>query len=369
MKDPDSLQWLSRDCMPRWLAHGLDTRIGGFVENLSLSGEPLGGSRRCMVQARQIYSYRAAMRLGAIPAEAGRAGIESGLKLLLEKFSLPSGAFRHSIGEKGDPLDETPGLYGQAFAIFGLAEAYGLLKDSSLRVRARAVADYLGRERRAPGGGYTELENGGVVYRSNPHMHLFEAALAWIEVDNDPFWRTFADELATLCLTRFIDKDSGALGENFVEGWGRERDEGGRFFWEPGHHCEWAWLLGRHQLFTGRDHAAVRGRLFEQSEKYGRDSVRGGALIDQVWNDGTAKLRSARFWPQCERIKAASQLGRNPEASEGLRALFRYFENITPGLWYDTWEANGTFREQPVKASSLYHIIGAISEFQKSVKS
>ena len=57
---------------------------------------------------------------------------------------------------------------------------------------------------------------------------------------------------------------------------------------------------------------------------------------------------------------------REESALEAMAGLFRYFEGAHPGLWFDTWDENGKFREQPVKASSLYHIIGAIAEFQKS---
>jgi mannose-6-phosphate isomerase len=43
--------------------------------------------------------------------------------------------------------------------------------------------------------------------------------------------------------------------------------------------------------------------------------------------------------------------------------LWRYLETKKPGLWLDTLTENGTFAEQPVKASSLYHIINALSEY------
>ena len=68
----------------------------------------------------------------------------------------------------------------------------------------------------------------------------------------------------------------------------------------------------------------------------------------------------------------AAPLGTNgvvlcPGALTTAAALFRYFDLPVRGLWFDTWEENGNFREQPVKSSSLYHIIGAISEYQRLV--
>jgi mannose-6-phosphate isomerase len=365
MNRQDAINWLKEKSMPIWCERGLDSRVGGFVENLSWEGVPMVGSRRCMVQSRQIYSFRTALSLGVIDDAMARTAVTSGIRALLELFSLPSGAFRQSIDEKGAPLDETAGLYGQAFVLFGLAEGYALLRDFKLVDRARELVHYLRRERRAPGGGYTEIEQGKVVFRSNPHMHLFEAALAWREIHQDPLWQDLSDELLELCLNRFIDSKSGLLGENFVSGWERERTGNGRFFWEPGHHCEWSWLLGRYQSIADSDLKEVRIRLFDLAELHGRDPSKGRALIDQVWSDHSPKLQSARFWPQCEHIKAASQLGREESAKEGMRALFRYLEAPIPGLWFDTWSENGQFLVQPVKASSLYHIIGAISEFNK----
>lgn len=359
------LEWLSLASLPRWLGVGLERRVGGFVEDLTWEGAPILGPRRCMVQARQIFSMRTAITLGvANPADA-RAAMRSGLQLLTERFSLPSGAFRHSIREDGTPLDDTPGLYGQAFALFGLAEGFATLGDQALRDRALQLEAYLRRERAAPGGGFTELDGGREVYRSNPHMHLFEAALAWMEADAHPLWRRLADDLLDLCLNHFIDPATRALAENFARGWTPERAEGRRFYWEPGHHCEWSWLLGRYQSLTGRDLVDVRTSLFELAEQHGRDPARDGVLIDQVWSDFTPKLRSARFWPQCERIKAATQLARAASAREGMKGLFRYFDQAHDGLWFDTWEESGHFEARPVKASSLYHIIGAIAEFQK----
>jgi hypothetical protein len=46
--------------------------------------------------------------------------------------------------------------------------------------------------------GFLEDRSGRLPQRSNPHMHLFEAALAWIAVDDDPAWRRMADGIAVL---------------------------------------------------------------------------------------------------------------------------------------------------------------------------
>jgi mannose-6-phosphate isomerase len=88
-------------------------------------------------------------------------------------------------------------------------------------------------------------------------MHLLEAALAWIALDDDPAWRRMADAIATLCLEKFIDPASGALGEFFAADWTPASGLEGRIC-EPGHHYEWAFLLDRWARLTGRTAPAAR---------------------------------------------------------------------------------------------------------------
>ncbi len=360
-------RWLTNQAIPLWLERGLDPVNGGFVESLSLDeGKPLSLERRCTVQARQIYVFKTAIELGMVDPARGREAVESGVDFLLRYYRLPSGAYRHSVTAAGAPADETPDLYAQAFALFGLAHAFAVLARADILEHAHALVQHLRGERAAPGGGFTEIENGQTVFRSNPHMHLFEAAIAWMEVDSDPRWHQLAGEILNLCLARFIDPDSGALAENFTAGWKRELVNG-RFIFEPGHQYEWSWLMGEFQAISGRDLTDTRRKLFALAEKTGLDPDRRCAY-DQVWSDYAPKKRSSRFWPQCERIKAASTLGEVGPAREAMDVLFRYFELPLQGLWYDIWEENGQFPPQPVKASSLYHIAGAITEAQALVR-
>jgi mannose/cellobiose epimerase-like protein (N-acyl-D-glucosamine 2-epimerase family) len=352
-------KWLSDDMFPLWKTRGV-SRDGGFIEALTLKGEPLDIPRRAMVQARQIYSFRTGRDMGCLPASEADPIIVRAGAFLVDRFSLPSGGFVHSKGEGGKAGSDRVDLYTQAFALFGLANVYAVSKDSRFKTRAVALVDYLRRERRGRVAGYTELEDGREVLRSNPHMHLFEAALAWMEADTDPLWRALADEILDTCLARFIDPASGALCEIFQDD-GAPQRTGGRFFFEPGHHYEWTWLMTLHQELTGRDSGAARAGLFATAERWGVTPV--GNAMDEVWSDGAPKKTSSRFWPQGERIKAAVRTGAFASSDQAFHALFRYLEAPAPGLWRDTLLEDGKFREEPVKASSLYHIINAFAEY------
>ena len=93
--------------------------------------------------------------------------------------------------------------------------------------------------------------------QSNPHMHLFEAALAGCEVCSDSsLWKPLSDEIAELALTSSSISKTGALREFFDEHWNPAAGRPGRIV-EPGHQFEWAWLLLR---WGGAKNARARAR-------------------------------------------------------------------------------------------------------------
>jgi mannose/cellobiose epimerase-like protein (N-acyl-D-glucosamine 2-epimerase family) len=313
-----------------------------------------------MIQGRQLYVFSIAKKLGFSPRERVLDRIRVGAGNLVESYSLPSGAFLHSVDQEGNPLQEEPDLYGQAFVMFGLANAYSALRDKDLKNRALELLAYLDRERALSAGGYSELVGGKVYFRSNPHMHLFEAALAWMEVDEDPAWRRLSDELYELCMMRFIDESSGFLGEQFDEHW-RPLLESGRFVAEPGHHYEWSWLFQVYGSLTGKEVSAAAD-LFTMAEKHGV-CPRRGVVFDEIWSDGSPKKKTSRYWPQCERIKAAVRLKEAKAADQGMSALLRYLDTPVKGLCFDFMGEDGAFSDQPPKASFLYHVVNAIDEY------
>lgn len=368
-----SKKWLSQDVYPLWSEKGIDKKHGGFVESLTFEGEPMDVPRRAMVQARQIYSFLTGANLGCLPKDKAFAAVKQGARYMVEKFSAPSGAFIYSINPDGTPKSKNPDLYTQAFALFGLAQAYAIEPSKETKERAKSLLKYLYQDRKVKGGGYTELdEKSGVSYKSNPHMHLFESAIAWMTVDpSDQDWKDLGHELVTLATTKFIDKSSGVLGEYFDENWNHLR-ENGKFIYEPGHQYEWAWLMFLYEGLTGQNLKSVRHQLFLLAEEHGTSPTRKVAF-DEMWSDFTPKTQSSRFWPQCERIKAAVRLGTEVSkeqqplyakaADDALETLFKFFETPMKGLWYDMLSEKDEFNGSTSKSSSLYHIVNAMEEY------
>ena len=241
------------------------------------------------------------------------------------------------------------------------------IQGGGWQARAHALVETLRREFAHPQGGFREDRDGRLTLRANPHMHLLEAALAWLTIDPNPVWRDLADEIVVLCRDRFIDRDSGALREFFASDWKPLSGRKGEIL-EPGHHYEWAFLLDRWAKLTGRDQPADVPRLIAFADGKGLDQKRQVA-IDGIKMDGSVADATARLWPQTERMRTYlidRHDGDEARLGEAIESLSRYLDAPLPGLWYENLAADGRFIVEAAPATSLYHIVGAIAELWAS---
>ena len=77
---------------------------------------------------------------------------------------------------------------------------------------------------------------------------------------------------------------------------------------------------------------------------------------------------SAGSIAQIERIKAHVLAGNNDGVAAGTDGLFKYFDTPVRGLWRDRLNADGSFVQEPAPASSFYHIVCAILEVDRAVR-
>lgn len=357
-------RWLVDSAYPLWSTQGRDLVRGGFHERLGVAGQPLAEPRRARVQPRQIYSFAQAPALGWRGDAAGV--VEQGLSFFLTHYRRPDGLFRTLVAPDGTALDERAVLYDQAFALLGFASS-AAIPGLSIDVRKEAEQLRLAIERhyqRRSGGFETEFPSKPPL-QSNPHMHLFEASLAWAPLDSSAAWQSLADRIGELALAHFIDPASGALREFFDADWQPVPGVEGRIV-EPGHQFEWAWLLLR---WRGSRDAAVRRaalRLIDIGEQHG---VQRGVAINALLDDFSVHDPVARLWPQTERVKAAAIAARvtNEEkywkmAGAAAVGLQKYLATPVAGLWFDRLTSAGEMVSEPAPASSLYHIVAAIAE-------
>jgi mannose-6-phosphate isomerase len=364
--------WALEHAFPLWWIVGADHVQGGFFEKIALDGSPVEAPRRARVQPRQIYSYAVAGLLGW--NGPWKQALKHGLDFYLGNYRRPDGFMRTLVAGDGRPLDDKVDLYDQAFGLFGLAMASQVLPErADLPVLATRLRDALHANLKHPVAGFEETVPRSLPLLSNPHMHLFEASLAWIEAGGDPTWRAMADEIAELALAKFIDPVSGGLREYYDGDWNPMPAIQGRII-EPGHQFEWAWLLLRWGRLAGRDDATAAAlRMIAIGEGPGVDARRGVAIFalldDMSVHDGIARL-----WAQTEQIKAGVLAARVTgdarwwtTAANGAEALLKYLDTPVQGLWRDKLRADGTFIDEAAPASSFYHIVCAILELDRAV--
>ena len=349
------LRWLMDDALPVWSEHGVNP-AGGFFDRLDEQLRPGDAPMRLRVQARQTYVFAEAGRL----AWTGdwRRLVEHGLLFLLDR-QRPDGQLPHRFSGDGQPTDDAPDLYDQAFALFAFAHAFEALGETAAFEGGQRLLEGLWPHAH-PLGGFRELRPGPSPLQANPQMHLLEAFLAWREADPAGPWAELAEDQAHLCRERLVHPGTLALCEFFDDDWRPHPELGGRT--EPGHHYEWAWLLLRQGVAD-----PLPRRLARRAERHGVDAARHVA-VDVIGAEGGVLEPTARLWPQTERLRAAVALAAAGQggpwpamALDAFEGLFAYIRPAPRGLWYDLMDAEGTVRPEPAPASSLYHVMGALT--------
>jgi mannose/cellobiose epimerase-like protein (N-acyl-D-glucosamine 2-epimerase family)/glycosyltransferase involved in cell wall biosynthesis len=353
-------RWLFLDALHLWWEVGADRNRGGYHEAIDFAGKPVATPHRARSIARMAFSYCEAGRLGwdGPWQEAARHA----LVYVRDHFVVADATVASVVDLDGRARDGSFDLYDQAFALLAFASGHRAFGETDgWRRQAVALRTTLERDFAHPLGGFREDRAGRLPQRSNPHMHLFEAALAWLAIDDDPAWRRMADGIAALCLEKFIDPTTGALREFFAADWSPAPEIEGRVC-EPGHHYEWAVLLDRWAKLTNRAKPDAISRLIAFADRYGLDARRGVA-INAVLIDGSTHDPVARLWAQAERIRAYLAAGRSErDVAAAIKGLRRFLATPTPGVWFDQLTADDRLVIEPARATSLYHIIGAVAE-------
>ena len=319
--------WVLDHALPLWGTSGRDLHMGGFFEKLDLGGNPVDIPRRTRVVARQVYCYCAAGRLGWDGDNSTL--VDHGLRALYDRCIGSNHLAISSYRASGGLLDGGYDFYDNAFVIFALAHA---ARENVYRPRAEQEAEELlaamERYYKHPVAGFYEDTARALPLRANPHMHLLEACLAFERLPGSSArWSNLADEIVALALDHFIDSDSGALREFFDRDYRPFPDDSGRLV-EPGHQCEWAWLLLRWNRTRGNARAAsAAARLSDIAEAHGL-AFHGPVLIDELWDDLTVRTATARAWPQTERLKLAVEQATVCEGAEQNAALDRAADAI-----------------------------------------
>lgn len=359
--------WLMEETLPLWSTAGVDEQFGGFHEALGFDARPLAKPKRMRTMARQVYAFAVAKQRGW----DGRADalIDHGIRFMADKGRTDRGGWVRALNPDGSVVDPIEDAYDHACVLLALAHAHrsGNAEALSLATETFAFLDkHLEDERMT---GFMESPDGEGVRRSNPHMHLLEAFLAWHAVTGDRAYLRRAARIIDLFRSHFFEVDSWTLGEFFDRDWHPAPGEKGQWT-EPGHHFEWASLLVDFADKSGQKDLVAFGRKLYASAVANGLNRATGLAYGAVSRQGLPLDRISRSWPQTEAVKAAVALDGTggpdlkPEIEARVGRLFRWHIDPAPqGLWIDQIDEHGRSLAKEVPASIFYHLVTALTQY------
>ena len=362
--------WLFEETLPLWSTVGVDHVNGGFHETLTFEGLPGAGQKRMRTMARQIYGFAMAKQRGW----NGNADelIQHGIEFITKNGRTKKGGFVRTLNSDGSVADPEEDAYDHAFVLLALAHAHGCGIAGALELGQETFAfldTHLEDTRMT---GFLETAGGRGIRRSNPHMHLLEAFLAWYAATGDRTHLRRAARIVDLFRNHLFDAETWTLGEYFDDNWRPATGDQGSWT-EPGHHFEWASLLVDFSGKSGQaDLVAFARKLYASAVANGLNRATGLAYA-AVSREGIPLDTVSRSWPQAEVIKAAIALDGTggpdlkPEIEARVGRLFRWHIDPAPtGLWIDQIDAEGKARAADVPASIFYHLVCALTHYLDS---
>lgn len=358
--------WLFEETLPLWSTAGVDERHGGFHEALGFDGSSLVKPKRMRTMARQVYAFAVAKQRGwSGPADRLIAhGIE-----FMKNGRTDRGGWVRTLSVDGTVVDPCEDAYDHACVLLALAHAHQAGHPDALALGEETFAfldAHLEDERLT---GFLETSDGTELRRTNPHMHLLEAFLAWHTATGERSHLRRAARIIDLFRGHFFDADSWTLGEYFDDAWNPAAGEQGQWT-EPGHHFEWASLLVE---FAAKSRQAAlipfARKLYASAIANGLNRSTGLAY-GAVSRQGLPLDLVSRSWPQAEAVKAAIALDGTggpdlkPEIEARVGRLFRWHIDPAPlGLWIDRIDEKGRAIATEAPASIFYHLVTALMQY------
>ncbi|AEH87409.1 MULTISPECIES: AGE family epimerase/isomerase [Mesorhizobium] len=364
--------WLFNETLPHWSTVGVDERYGGFHEALSLDGKPLSKQKRMRTMARQVYAFSVAKLRGWDgPADNIIAhGIE-----FMKRGRTSRGGWARTLNVDGAVADPCEDAYDHACVLLALAYAHQAQNPDALRLGEETMAFVAAHLEDGRLNGFLETSSGTGLRRSNPHMHLLEAFLAWHTATGQRSYLRHAARIVDLFRTHFFDADSWTLGEYFDDKWKPAAGEQGQWT-EPGHHFEWASLLVEFADKSGQTDLMPYARKLYASAIANGLNRSTGLAYGAVSRSALPLDMISRSWPQAEAIKAAIALDGTggpdlkPEIETRVGRLFRWHIDPAPvGLWIDRIDEKGRALATETPASIFYHLVTALMQYLDKTES
>lgn len=362
-----------------WLPQATDPEFGMF-DALDAAGRPdFQSDKTVLAQARMLFtlSHLALVTDG----DPRLLTLAKRQEVALAAYRKVPGLYRRAVRRDGAPTgraaDEIARSYDQAFVLLGLVTWNRIAPSIATEFEIEACWSAIGSHLTDVQTGLL-LEDDSVVDAAapnappraqNPHMHLYEACLQAFEMTDSAVWLDRAAGLRSLALLHFLDTATGSIREwvapNLADLPGAE---GLRR--EPGHQCEWSWLLRREAAFTGNASLHdLASRLMNFADRHGfaQSGPMRGAAFDAVSATGKVQESTFLLWPQTEAIKVFAQHHADGDALAGERAkalmalVFDRWFNGTP-FWINRVDSDGAILWPECLTRLFYHLALALTE-------
>ena len=355
--------WFTDAVLPLWADRGFDRGRARFCERLDSEANPVPDMPyRLVSQARQVYVYSTAARLGWFPSGGELAS--QAVSAIRSQYRSPDGqpGYVSALAPDGRVLNGARETYSHDFLLLALAAHYQLTGDARALKDAQEVLRFLDRSLASDDRRGFLNRVGSPERDQDPQMHYLEAMLLWYEATGDDAFLARASGMVGLFRDRLWQGDCDAVAEHFDAEWHREPGYRGAFY-RPGHHYEWASLLRVYGRHSGHAAEPLVATLHRTADDPGL--LPDGRVVDEVSLSRKARVPSTRLWPQCERVRAKCleyQRDRESlaEATSSLRVLAGFCR--PDGLWAEHLDLHGRSLVSFVPATSPYHLLGAVAE-------
>ena len=306
---------LRQNVLPFWIGRVVDRAGGTFLGALTNDLVPdRTAERGALLTTRILWTYAAAYRQYRDPAYLAMA--DHAYADLLARFHDPvHGGFYWSVAADGSVLRDRKQIYGQAFAIYALAEYHAATGRSESLDHAITTFHLIESRAKEPlHGGY--LEAFGRAWESIPDMrlsavdqndpksqntllHLMEAYTNLLRVWPDAGLHRALSSLVELMITHVVNPATGHLGLFFANDWTLRSDK-----ISYGHDIEAAWLFTEAAGELGSPVITARVELLAVK-------IAGVTLAEGVDADGGVYNQGGpagitdpakEWWPQAEAV-------------------------------------------------------------------
>jgi len=306
---------LRGNILPFWIERVADRAAGTFVGALSNDLVPdRTVERGALLTTRILWTYSAAFGHYRDPACLAMADLA--YADLMQRYHDPlHDGFFWSVAPDGRVSRDRKQVYGQAFAIYALAEYHAATGRPEPLDRAIAVFHRLERQAQdlAHGGYFEAFARDwspiadlrlSTVDQNDPKsqntmLHVMEAFTRLLTVWPDAALRRALRDLVEVMLTRIVDPRTFHLGLFFTHDWRPTSDK-----ISYGHDIEAAWLLSRAADVLGD--AALTTRITRIACKIADVTIAEGTDTDgAIFNlgDPTGIIDDTReWWPQAEAV-------------------------------------------------------------------